>query len=102
MKLVLALGVAFGLAGCVKPDGSSDMKQNIEAVCAGVDLGYILFGSFEERVKPSMVLKVEAGYTTVKIICANPPTNNSEALIAVLRAAANFNKALAEAKALAG
>ncbi len=102
MKALLALGMTLALAGCLeKPDGSADTQKNFEVACAGADLGFVLYKSFEERVKPSVALKVEASYASAKLICMSPPTNNTEALIAILRAAANFNKALAEAKAAA-
>ncbi len=100
MKALVALGLMLTLAACQsKPDGSSSVQQNFEVVCAGVDVGYIVYKSYQEKVKPATALKVEASYAAAKIVCTNPPANTTEALILALRAVAAFNRELATAKA---
>ncbi len=100
MKALLAVGLIVALAACQpKPDGTSNVKQNFEVVCAGADLGYLLYQGFQGKIKPTLALKVEASYATIKVICTNPPADTTEALIVALRAVSVFNRELATAKA---
>jgi hypothetical protein len=103
MKVVLAFLVAIALAGCqfITPEKvDKTIDTSLPIVCAGVDLAWLSFEAYKgsNKVKADLVVKAQAAYFAAKKVCSAPPTNTSEALIAVLRAASDFNSVIKAAK----
>lgn len=103
MRIILAACLALALAACntvnqAKVDQTID--QTVPIACAGVDLAWAGFEAYKasKPVKADLVVKANAAYFTAKDICANPPTDSTSALIAILKASAVFNSAIKAAK----
>lgn len=100
----MVVGLALALAACnttinqAQVDKSID--QTVPIACAGVDLAWAGFEAYKasKPVKVDLVVKANAAYFAAKDICANPPTDSTSALIAILKASAVFNSAIKVAK----
>jgi len=102
MRYLVLLG-ALALAGCQTTKTEESQVTSLQAACAGADLGYVFFKmELQDKVSKSLAVRVDASYASVKVICANPPTDASTGFIAVMNAVSAFNNSLVAAKASAG
>lgn len=61
--------------------------ETVALACSSALLGYAIWeASAAEKTKPSTATKIRAGFAAVQSVCANPPTNNTEAILAAIAA----------------
>jgi hypothetical protein len=103
MRALLILIVAVALTACqtITPEKvDKTIDQGFPIVCAGIDLAWLSFEAYKGSypVKADLMVKANAAYFAAKGVCSTPPTNSSEALIAALKAASDFNSVIKAAK----
>lgn len=103
MKALVIAAVAVGLTACntvTQQQVDSGINNTVPLVCAGVDLVWAGFEAYKgsHPVKADLVVKANAAYFAAKNVCAAPPTNSTEALLAVVRASSDFNSVIRAAK----
>lgn len=93
MRAAVAL-LALLLVGCntQKPDVSATIEnvatpENIRLACEASLISYAVFEAVAaQKVKPSTATKIRAGFASISVVCANPPKNSAEAMVAILSA----------------
>ena len=93
LHIVLAGTLALAAAGCQQRPDMTAVNDNISDACAAATLGYALFeATAADKVKESTLTKVRAGYAAVSAVCANPPKNSVDAMVAAVTAVQAFKQ----------
>lgn len=102
-RLVWLMPLAFLMSACQTVDlkqVEAKVGETLPVVCAGIDVAWVGFQAYTsaKTVKPELLVKANASYFAAKAVCANPPTDTTEALIAAVKAYSAFKQVTEAAK----